>query len=68
MSAPLLVSVKEAAAMVSLTPASVYGLLEDGIIESVWMELEVEEGNRRRLVVYSSLVEFVDGLTRTVSA
>lgn len=59
--APLLVSVGQAAEIMSLPPASVYDLLGNGSIESVRVE-------RRRLVVYRSLVEFVDGLPRTVAS
>lgn len=59
--APLLVSVRQAAEILSLPPASVYDLLGNASIESVRVE-------RRRLVVYRSLVEFVDGLPRTVAS
>lgn len=53
--APLLITVKAAAEKLSLTPWSVYRLLDQGLIESVYQ-------GRRRYVVVGSLAEYVAGL------
>jgi excisionase family DNA binding protein len=52
---PIFVSVKEAASMLSLTPWSVYKLLDDQVIKSQYH-------GRRRLVRVDSLNEYADGL------
>ena len=52
---PLLITVKAAAEKLSLTPWSVYRLLDNGSIESVYQ-------GRRRYVVFASLAEYVHGL------
>jgi hypothetical protein len=55
---PIFVSVKEAARMLSLTPWSVYQLLNDQQIESRYH-------GKRRLVVLASLQEYADRLPTT---
>lgn len=52
---PLLISVKAAADKLSITPWSVYRLLDAGEIASVYQ-------GRRRYVVVASLVEYVQAL------
>ncbi len=57
--AELLISVKEAARRLSLTPWSVYKLADDQQIKSVYQ-------GRRRYVVAASLNEYIESLpTRT---
>lgn len=57
--AELLISVKEAARRLSLTPWSVYKLADDQQIKSVYQ-------GRRRYVVAASLNEYIENLpTRT---
>lgn len=55
---PIFISAKQAAAMLNLTPWSVYKLLEDGHIESVYH-------GRRRLVRLTSVREYADSLPST---
>lgn len=55
---PIFVSVNKAAQLLSLTPWSVYKLLDEQAIESQYQ-------GRRRLVRYSSLVEYANGLPTT---
>lgn len=52
---PIFVTVKEAAQILSLTPWSVYKLLDDQIIKSQYH-------GRKRLVRVDSLTEYADGL------
>jgi len=58
---PLLITVKAAAERLSLTPWSVYRLLDDQKIESVYQ-------GRRRYVVMASLREYADSLPNTPAA
>ena len=53
---PLLITVKDTADRLSLTPWSVYKLLDENKIHSVYQ-------GRRRYVVMSSLAEYVEGLS-----
>lgn len=58
---PLLITVKEAAGVLSITPWSVYRLLDDQKIESRYQ-------GRRRYVVVSSLHEYVETLSASPAA
>lgn len=55
---PLFISVKEAAIMLGVSRNHMYGLLDMQLIESRYM-------GRRRLVLVSSLHEFIAGLPTT---
>lgn len=55
---PLLISVKETALILGLSRNHTYALLDLGVIDSRYI-------GRRRLVVKSSLNEFVERLPRT---
>ena len=55
---PLLISVKEAALILGISRNHAYALLDQGVIDSRYI-------GRRRLVVKSSLDEFVERLPRT---
>jgi excisionase family DNA binding protein len=56
---PIFVTVKEAARLLSLTPWSVYRLLDTGVIDSRYQ-------GRRRLVRLASLRTYADGLPRDI--
>ena len=58
---PIFVSVKKAAAMLDITPWSMYKLLDDGKVDSVY------QGSRRN-VVLSSLYEYAESLPSTRDA
>lgn len=55
---PLLITVKDAAEKLSLTPWSVYRLLDEKAIDSVYQ-------GRRRYVVMASLHEYIESLPAT---
>lgn len=55
---PIFVSVKQAARMLAIEPASVYALLDQQAIESQYFR-------KRRLVVLTSLREYAAALPRT---
>lgn len=60
-SEPLLITVQAAADKLSLTPWSVYKLLDEGAIEGKYQ-------GRRRYVLVSSLTEYVDKLSNVPAA
>lgn len=55
---PIFISVKKAAQMLAIEPASVYALLDQQAIESQYFR-------KRRLVVLTSLREYAAALPRT---
>jgi len=58
---PIFVSVKEAAEILSLTPWSIYDLLNKGLIESRYH-------GRKRLISYESLQEYAASLPKVLEA
>lgn len=57
--APILVTVAEAANLLALSPARVYGLANDGVLEKRY----IGKGTRNYRLTYDSLVDYANGLS-----